>query len=151
MNEIMQWDRCEREFIRKASIDKEKIASIIETALKRRKFLEDANVDENNVSFIVEGFYEIVKELLVALLLMEGMRSSNHQCLISYFNRKFPDHEFEVNLISQMSYLRNRLDYYGEKIDKGFYDKNKKDIQELINLLLTLTIKNPSHSKLWDL
>ena len=34
-----------------------------------------------------------------------------------------------------MSYLRNRLDYYGEQIEMSFYEKNKKDITKLIEML----------------
>ncbi len=139
MNNILNWKECEKKFIRKTSIDKEKIASIIETAIKRMKFIEKIEVDLDNASFIVENYYEIMKELLVALLLKNGLKSKNHQCLISYFYTKFPDCEFEANLIARMSYLRNRLNYYGESIDISFYEKNKKDIKNTISMLLKLT------------
>ena len=32
MNELMPWDTCKREFIRKVTVDSEKIKSLIETA-----------------------------------------------------------------------------------------------------------------------
>lgn len=131
---LMDWSRCEREFIRTVETDNEKIASIVEITLKRKKFL-DVNVNKDNVSFVIEGYYEIIKELLVALLLKDGLKSKNHQCLITYFYRQYQDHEHEANLISQMSYLRNRLDYYGESIDISFYEKNKGDIDRLIDFL----------------
>ena len=130
----MDWSKCEREFIRAVEVDQEKIASIVDIALKRKKFL-DIGVNKDNVSFVVEGYYEIIKEFLVAFLLKNGLKSKNHQCLITYFYKQYPEHEYEANLISQMSYLRNRLNYYGEAIDMSFYEKNKDEIDKLIMFL----------------
>ncbi|MBW2976987.1 hypothetical protein KY347_06085 [Candidatus Woesearchaeota archaeon] len=138
MINIMSWGLCASKFIRNVEVDEEQIISIVETADKRLEFIKSNKVTNENVSFIVENYYEIVKELLVALLLKNGIKSSNHQCLISYFYKEFPDYEFEANLISQMSRLRNRLNYYGEKIDFEFYDKNKKEFGKLIALIKNL-------------
>lgn len=138
MNDFMSWEECEKTFIRKVTLDKEHIQSIKDTAAKRRKYIESQKADKETVSFIIEGYYEIIKELLIALLLKNGLKSKNHQCLISYFYKNFPDYESEAHLISQMCYLRNRLNYYGEIIDLSFYDKNKEDIIKTIDLLLHL-------------
>ena len=138
MIDIMNWEMCEEKFIRLVEKDQEKIKSIIEMAIGRLLFIKTRTVNESRVSFIVEGYYEVIKELLVALLLKNGLKSSNHQCLISYFYKEHPEYEYEANLIAQMSYLRNRLNYYGEKIDLGFYNKNKKEFHKIINLLKKL-------------
>jgi uncharacterized protein (UPF0332 family) len=135
---LIDWGECRRQFIRSMSPDQEKINSILDTVIKRKKFVEIQQVNEDNVSFIIEGYYEIIKELLVALLLKHGLKSKNHQCLISYFYQKHPDYEFETNLISEMSYLRNRLNYYGETVDISFYEKNKKEIIKIIQFLKSL-------------
>ncbi len=74
----------------------------------------------------------------MALLLKGGMKSKNHQCLITYFYKKYPNYEFETNLISQLNYLRNRLNYYGEQIDPAFYEKNKEEVIKLIKLLIQI-------------
>ncbi|HIH13924.1 MAG: hypothetical protein UU67_C0021G0012 [Candidatus Daviesbacteria bacterium GW2011_GWB1_41_5] len=138
MNGFMDWGECEREFIREVEPDFEKIKSIIKTADARLNFIKNISANKENVSFVVENYYEIVKELLVALLLKDGLRSKNHQCLISYFYRKHPKYEAEAHLISRMSYFRNRLDYYGEAIEFAFYDKYKKDFERIINILKDL-------------
>lgn len=138
MTDIMDWKECEEDFIRQVEADKEKIGSVIETAESRLKFLKSLQADNDNVSFIVEGYYEVIKELLVALLLSKGLRSKNHQCLISYFYHKYPEYEAEAYLIAQMSYLRNRLDYYGENIDFAFYEKNKEEFDKTVELLKRL-------------
>jgi|TARA_Y100000310_G_C20684133_1_gene817889 uncharacterized protein (UPF0332 family) len=138
MTNIINWNLCKSKFIRTIERDDEKIASIIETSDKRLAFIKSNNVTKENISFIVEGYYEIIKELLVALLLKNGLKSSNHQCLISFFYKEHPDHEFETNLISQMSYLRNRLNYYGEQIDFEFYNKHKEEFDKIIVMLKKL-------------
>lgn len=141
MIDIMSWNICKENFIRVVEVDPAKINSILDTAESRLKYVKRSKVDEENVSFVVEGHYEIIKELLVALLLVNGLRSKNHQCLISYFYKNYPQYEGEVHLISQMSYLRNRLEYYGEKIDFGFYDKNKNEFDKIVKILRHI-IKN---------
>ena len=142
MNDIMDWRLCKSKFIRIIEKDEEKINSITNTAEKRLAFIKSNDVTFDNVSFIVEGYYEIIKELLVAMLLKNGLKSSNHQCLISFFYKEYPDYEFEVKLISQMSYLRNRLNYYGEKVDFEFYNKNKEEFDKIIVLLKKLIKSN---------
>lgn len=139
MNEdIMDWGDCEIRFIRKVYIDKERISSIIKKALQRLERARNTIITLDNVSFVVEDYYEVVKELLVAYLLKNGLRSKNHQCLISYFYKKNPNYQREAYLISQMSFFRNRLDYYGEDIPLDFYNKNKMDFERLIELLLNM-------------
>ena len=137
----MDWKYCEDKFIRKIERDPAKIRSIVETAEMRLKYVRTININSDTVSFVVEGYYEVIKDLLVALLLSHGLRSKNHQCLISYFYNMNSDYEAEAHLISQMSYLRNRLDYYGEFIELEFYEKNKSEFERIINLLKSLIVK----------
>ncbi|MBI2669307.1 hypothetical protein HYX14_05695 [Candidatus Woesearchaeota archaeon] len=137
MNELMSWPECEEKFIRRVSVDTEKINSIIEMALERLDFVKSLKADEKNVSFIFDNYYEIIKELLVALMLKQGMRSKNHQCLFTFFNKKY-GHDAEVNVIQQMSYLRNRLEYYGERVAYDYHKENYKSFEAIIQLLLKL-------------
>ncbi len=131
---IMDWRICKENHVKEVERDTEKIESIKEAVKRRILYLDSVEVDKNNVSFIVEGFYEAIKELLVALLLSNGLSSGNHQCLISYFYNNY-DYEDKAFLIARMSYLRNRLDYYGELIDFEFYEKHKEDFKEVIKTL----------------
>jgi uncharacterized protein (UPF0332 family) len=135
---IMSWKYCEKRFIRKVKIDSERVESIIDKAKKRLIRSKNTELNLEMVSFIVEDYYEVIKELLIAYLLKNGLRSKNHQCLISYFYRENPSLESEVFLIQQMSYFRNRLSYYGEEIPMKFYTKNKKDFERIIKIILEL-------------
>lgn len=138
MIDVMDWEDCKEKFIRKVEIDEERINSIIDKALKRLKRAQNTEVNLDTVSLIVEDYYEVIKELLVAYLLKNGLRAKNHQCLISYFYKKNPDYEREALLISQMSFFRNRLNYYGEDIPLEFYKENKEEFERLIKLIKDL-------------
>ncbi len=131
---LMPWELCERDFIKIVKRDDERIKTIIKMALKRLDKIKRYKM-EDEISFIVEDYYEIIKELLVAYLLKNGLRSKNHQCLISYFYKKNPQYEREVQIISQMSYFRNRLNYYGDAIPKKFYETHEKEFKKIIKLL----------------
>src|SRR3989344_2161047 len=108
MIDIMSWGRCEREFIRHIEKDPAKIASLVSAAAKRMNLITTIIVDTDTVSFVIEGYYEVIKELLVAYLLKNGLKSSNHQCLIRYFYKENKDNEYWANIIAQLSYYRNR-------------------------------------------
>ena len=49
-----------------------------------------------------------------------------------------PDCEGEACMISQMSFFRNRLGYYGEKIPNEFYETKKGEFDKLIEILSNL-------------
>ena len=138
MKDLMKWEECTEKFVYAVSFDSGKFNSIVTSVQKRIGFLHTLKATEQNVSFIFEQYYEIIKELLLAFMLKKGMRSKNHQCLITFFARENPTYEQQINLISQMSFLRNRLEYYGESIDIEFYNKNKDDFNSIIKILEAL-------------
>src|SRR3989344_7695036 len=138
MPDIMDWNYCERNFIKKVEIDEERIKSIIEKSMKRLKRARKTKIAEENADFIVEDYYEVIKELLTAYLLKNGLRSKNHQCLISYFYKQNKNYEKESYIISQMSFFRNKLEYYGEDIPFEFLKNNKEKFEEIVEILLKL-------------
>ena len=97
---IMGWNKCETEFVRHVDEDPEKIKSIIKQAKYRLKRAQQTEISEETFSLVVEDYYEVIKELLVAYMLKDGMRSRNHQCLFSYFYKKYPEYETEMGLIA---------------------------------------------------
>ena len=133
----MSWKECEKTFIRKVEVDSSRISSIIESANKRYDFVKSINVNDSNISFVFEGYYEVIKELLIALMLSKGMRSKNHQCLFTFFAKEY-NYDAEVSVIKQMNYLRNRLGYYGELVDGNYFKENYKSFEEIVGLLLKL-------------
>ncbi|MBI5797508.1 hypothetical protein HZA98_01230, partial [Candidatus Woesearchaeota archaeon] len=55
-----------------------------------------------------------------------------------YFYKHYKAYEKEAYLIEEMSYFRNRLDYYGEAIPFSFYQQHKKEFEEVIDILLEI-------------
>ena len=133
--DIMGWGKCENLFVKSCFVDIERIESIKEKALQR---FNRAKKEKEILSFKVEDYYEAIKELLAAYLLKNGLKSKNHQCLISFFLKKNPSYLYESNIIAQMSYFRNRLNYYGENVPIEFYNKNKNEFEEIFNLIFQL-------------
>ena len=131
----MDWCECRENFIREVEVDVERIDSIVRKAFQRLKRARNTEITLEIVSFVVEDYYEVIKELLVAYLLKNGLRSKNHQCLITYFYKNNLDYEREAHIISQMSFFRNRLNYYGDDIPMEFYKKNKNNFEEIIKII----------------
>lgn len=134
----MNWEECEKKFVRKVEIDEQRMSSIIKKAMQRLNRAKETKITKENVSFVVEDYYEVIKELLVAYLLKNGLKSKNHQCLITYFYKENSIYEKESFLISQMSFFRNRLNYYGEDIPLDFYETNKSEFERIVKLILKI-------------
>jgi uncharacterized protein (UPF0332 family) len=143
---FMDWGKCKKDFIRETSIDTWRIASLLQTSAKRFEFISAIHATPDNVSFIIENYYEAAKELLTALIASRGMRSKNHQCLISFFYLHYPEHEAQAHFLLQLNHLRNRLDYYGELVEYFFYENNKERLSQLI-LMLAVLVKSPHSSQ----
>ena len=138
MKDIMDWKICEKDYVRKVSPDINKVNSILKMCDIRLRFTEKHEIDNETASIITEDYYEIIKELLTALLLKDGLKSENHECLISYFKEKHSKYEYEINIIHELKNIRNRISYDGIFVDKSYLIKNKLEFKHIINLLKKL-------------
>jgi uncharacterized protein (UPF0332 family) len=138
MKEIMNWQQCIEEHIKKVKPDNEKIKSIIRMCNIRLKVLKQIKIDQETASIIASDYYEVIKELLTALLLKNGLKSDNHECLISFFKQNFPEYEYEANIIHQLKDVRNRVSYDGIFVKKEYIETNKLEFQHIIDLLKKL-------------
>src|SRR3989338_10869984 len=134
----MDWDICEKENIRKVSVDEDKIDSILKMCSARFKFVKKQEIDKETASIITENYYEIIKELLTALLLKNGLKSDNHECLISYFKKNCPNYEYETSIIHELKNIRNRITYDGIFVEKQYTVKNKMEFEHIIALSVKL-------------
>ena len=138
MKEIMNWQQCLKDHIKKVKTDSEKINSIIKMCDIRLKIIEQIKIDQETSSVIASDYYEIIKELLTALLLKNGLKSDNHECLISFFKQNFPEYEYETKIIHQLKDVRNRVSYDGVFVKKEYIETNKLEFQHIIGLLKKL-------------
>ena len=135
MNYIMNWKICMDEHIKKVETDYERIKSIIKMCRIRLKITKKIIVDKETASIIAADYYEIIKELLTALLLKKGLKSNNHECLISFFKYSYPKYEYEAQAIHQLKNIRNRVSYEGIFVKKEYIETNKLEIEHIIDLL----------------
>ena len=134
----MDWGICRKEHIKKVSPDKDKINSILKMCSVRLKFVRKQEVDNETASLIAADYYEIIQELLTALLLKNGLKSDNHECLISYFKKNCPNYEYETSIIHELKNIRNRITYDGIFVEKQYTVKNKMEFEHIIALLVKL-------------
>jgi len=135
MKEIMNWQKCLEEHIIKIDKDSEKIKSIIRMCNIRLKIVKQIKIDQETASVIASDYYEVIKELLTALLLKNELKSDNHECLISFFKQNFPEYEYETKIIHQLKDVRNRVSYDGIFVKKEYVETNKLEFEHIIKLL----------------
>lgn len=80
-------------------------------------------------SLFVEGYYEIIKELATAVLLLDGWKALNHECLFSYLKEKKPDLELDFEYLLELKDLRNSIDYRGVQVSYSLWQQNELKIQ----------------------
>lgn len=139
--EIISWETCRKKHITNVEPDINKIKSILIMVSVRLGFLQKQKPTEREASLLVEDYYEIIKELLIALLLKNGLKSDNHECLIAFFKENYPDYEYETNVIHELKNIRNRIDYDGIFVEKAYLDRNKLEFEHIIKLLQKLIEK----------
>ena len=104
----------------------------------RLKIVKQIKINQETASVIAYDYYEIIKELLTSLLLKNGLKSDNHECLISFFKQNFPKYGYEANIIHQLKDVRNRVSYDGIFVKKEYVETNKLEFQHIIDLLKKL-------------
>ena len=119
----------------KISKNKVRSESLIEMAKER---FNDIKIESKTYK-IIEEYYEIIKELITALMYSNGYKTLSHKMLIVYLEKNYQDlDKSEIILINELRKLRNNILYYGQKVEKEFLINNKKEIISIINKLFRL-------------
>jgi uncharacterized protein (UPF0332 family) len=143
MRELTPWENCLREHVKKVQPDRERIASILKMCQVRQRVTEEIMLDDQTASVIAADYYEVIKELLTALLLKHGLKSDNHECLMSFFKNKYPAYDYEINVIYQLRDVRNRVSYEGVFVQKSYIEMNELEFKHIIQLLEKLIGDKP--------
>lgn len=139
---MMGWEECVAgKTINKIEPDKERARNMLKIIDIRQEFWDSLSVviDDRYSSTVVEGYYEIIKELLTVYLNLNGLESSNHECLVRYFQKQNPDLSVEAEKMDELRQVRNKIDYIrGFFVKKEFFDRNKLEYQHIIKILKKL-------------
>ena len=116
------------------SKDVKRANSLKEMALDRLKDVKNIQKPYK----IIEEDYEIIKELITALMYADGFKTLSHKSLILYLQNKYKKEfsEKELILIDKLRVLRNDIMYYGKKVDSSFLTNNKEGVKLVIDKLL---------------
>ncbi|MEK6817189.1 MAG: hypothetical protein AABX80_00135 [Nanoarchaeota archaeon] len=123
----------------KITPDKEKAQSILKmTALLKERLKSQDKI--KMVALIIADYYEIIKELITAILLIDGYKTLSHKDLIDYLQKNYSEFtSYEISILDDLRILRNRVSYEGFFIEPSYLNRNetlfKKMIQKLESLI----------------
>ena len=128
---MKSWKEAEND-VNRIRPDKEMAKSLLKMMKIRLKATE--SLDKNRfTSIVVEGYYEVIKEGITALMAMDGYKTLSHEALVVYlkeFYKEFAEHE--TVFIDQLRQLRNKIVYKGFFVEKDYLDRNEKQIMEIV-------------------
>ena len=88
---------------------------------------------------IVEEYYEIIKELITALMYTGGLKTLSHKALIYYLEKNYEEFtKQEIILIDELRKLRNDIAYYGKKVSEDFLINNESLMKVIIKKLIKI-------------
>jgi len=118
--------------------DKEKARSILNMVnlIEERIKIQDKN---KMSALIITDYYEIIKELITAILLIEGYKTLSHIELIRYIeNNRKEFTEEDISVLDNLRILRNRVTYEGFFINTSYLERNEISFKEMIKKLKNL-------------
>lgn len=84
-----------------------------------------ASMDSKFITLKLEAQYEIIKELLTALLAADGYKTLSHAALIEYLRQQYSKvfTEQEIRSLDELRKVRNRIAYEGFTISQDYYER----------------------------
>jgi len=127
------WDE-HSEHVERITPDKERARSIIKVVELREKDLI-GKVEEFS-TLIVESYYEIIKELITAVMYCDGWKTLSHELLIGYLSKFYKEiSSAEIYTIDQLRKTRNDINYRGFIVKPEYLKRSRENILEIIKKL----------------
>jgi len=122
--------------------DKNMAKELLNLTDHRKSFWEELENDDTRQypkkypSLFLEGYYEIVKELLTSVLLLDGWKATNHECLFAYIKEHYGNTlEMDTDFLLELKDLRNNIDYRGVMVSSEKWENAKLRIKTEIKAL----------------
>lgn len=91
--------------------DKERAKSLIQLATLRHSKISQFDVEKES-SLACESYYEVIKELITALLFVDGYKTLSHKDLVDYPNNyKEFFSENDISVVDTLRKRRNKIVY----------------------------------------
>ena len=119
-------------------IDCDVIKKIYDVSIGNADYIEYLLKQEViNWGIIYTLYYDVLRELCNALVLLDGIKISNHQGIFAYVCVKFPELELDWDFFENVRTVRNRNMYEGKEIAK----QNWKEIRVQMRLYISTISK----------
>lgn len=129
---MKKWDESEKE-IMKITPDRERAVSMLFMVEKRMEAISLMKTNPEFATFVLEGYYESIKEMATALMYIDGYKTLSHEILVGYLEEFYTEFtDSEIFFIDEIRVLRNRIAYRGLIIDPGFMKRNETRILDII-------------------
>ena len=126
-------DCLDKGYIRQVPIDEGLVKSLIEMSDLKEKVVKNSKVDKENISVYVSLAYDSLKEVLDCICLIKGYKVVSHVCVGVLLKDLLKNFNFES--FDRMRWIRNSINYYGEKVDYGQGKSLIKDIFKMKKLV----------------
>ena len=104
--------------IKEKFVDLELVKSIIIVAEKGLDFITDKSKnipkDSTDWTFVFRDYYESLRGLIEAYLLLDGIEADNHQCKNAFICFKHPELELDWEFLETIRLKRNAINYRGQ-------------------------------------
>ena len=123
--------------------DREKAKSIFNLALAREKSILLLKTDFTNR--IVENYYEVIKEIASALLLLKGVKFTGenaHKEIIDSLSKNAGFSESDISILQDLRIRRNNSLYEGKPINPSYLENNEGSLADIIDKLKKITKDN---------
>jgi hypothetical protein len=121
----------------KISKEKDRAEDLFDMAKDRLELLN--LIPKDRYYKIIEEYYEIIKELLTAVMYLDGYKTLSHVKLIEYFSLNYKELKIEeIKLVDNLRKFRISIVYYGRKMSKEFLLNYEEDIKKTIKILIKL-------------
>ena len=143
----MKWEDCLEYKVKKVKENSEQAKSLLQLATRRLESIEKRRKDEFP-QLLLESYYEAIKELMSALLAIQGYKSYSHECLISFMEEFYPTalDDFQIHFLDDMQRLRSDIQYRGRDVAEDYLERNSSTIEKIIGILLT-TVEKELHPR----
>jgi len=126
------------EDIIKITPDRERAKSIYKMISLLEERLKIQN-REKMASLIISDYYEIMKELIKAILLLDGYKTLSHKDLIEYLKKNYEEFtSHEISILDSLRVMRNRVSYEGFFVEPTYLIRNEANFNKMIQKLKKL-------------
>tara|TARA_Y100000310_G_scaffold331006_1_gene403789 strand:+ start:220 stop:642 length:423 start_codon:yes stop_codon:yes gene_type:complete len=129
-------DCFKKGLIKKTEKNKELINSLIEMSNIKEEAVETAKINEKTISAYVSLAYDSLREIVESICISKGYKVLSHVCIGELLKEHLDDFDYEE--FNRLRWIRNSINYYGEKIE---LNQGKEIIKKTFKMKQTLKSK----------